>query len=65
MVNNRDRSGKSSKRVNLICAGTVNVTLNWRAFISTLAPNGSLHFLGLTLEPVPVSVGSLIDGAEQ
>lgn len=40
------------------------MTLNWSAFIATLAPNGTLHFLGLTLEPVPVSVGSLIGGAK-
>ena len=65
VVNSRDTEAvKAQKGKFDLLLSTVNVTLNWRAFISTLAPNGSLHFLGLTLEPVPVSVGSLIDGAK-
>lgn len=39
---------------------TVNVPLDWRAVISTLAPRGRLHFVGAVLEPVPVDVFSLI-----
>lgn len=65
VVNSRDTEAvKAQKGKFDLLLSTVNVSLNWRAFISTLAPNGSLHFLGLTLEPVPVSVGSLIDGAK-
>jgi uncharacterized zinc-type alcohol dehydrogenase-like protein len=39
---------------------TVNVTLNWGAFIGCLAPKGRLHFLGAALEPIPVMGFSLI-----
>jgi alcohol/geraniol dehydrogenase (NADP+) len=41
---------------------TVNVTLDWDAIIGTLAPNGRLHVVGAVLEPIPVSVFSLILG---
>jgi len=39
---------------------TVNVKLDWDAMIATLAPNGRLHLVGAVLEPVPVSVFSLM-----
>lgn len=39
---------------------TVNVPLDWAAIINTLAPKGRLHFVGAVLEPVPLSVMSLI-----
>ncbi len=39
---------------------TVNVSLNWEAYLNTLAPKGRLHMLGATLEPVPVSTFSVI-----
>lgn len=65
VVNSRDTEAvKAQKGKFDLLLSTVNVTLNWSAFIATLAPNGTLHFLGLTLEPVPVSVGSLIGGAK-
>lgn len=65
VVNSRDTDVvKAQKGKFDLLLSTVNVTLNWPAFIATLAPNGTLHFLGLTLEPVPVSVGSLISGAK-
>ncbi|MCK6500208.1 MAG: zinc-binding dehydrogenase, partial [Nitrospira sp.] len=41
---------------------TVNVPLDWDAMISTLAPNGRLHLVGVVLEPIPVSAISLILG---
>lgn len=40
---------------------TVNVNLDWEAYIQTLAPKGRLHMVGVVPEPVPVSVGSLLD----
>lgn len=65
VVNSRDSAAVKAQQGKFdLLLSTVNVSLDWRAFISTLAPNGSLHFLGLTLEPVPVSVGSLISGAK-
>lgn len=39
---------------------TVNVTLDWKAVLNTLAPRGRLHFVGAVLEPVPVEVFSLL-----
>lgn len=41
---------------------TVNVPLDWKAIIATLAPHGRLHFVGAVLEPVPVQVFSLLGG---
>lgn len=41
---------------------TVNVKLNWNAYISTLAPKGRLHFVGATLEPLDIGAFSLIGG---
>ena len=39
---------------------TVNVTLNWEAYLQTLAPKGRLHMLGATLEPMEVPTFSII-----
>ena len=39
---------------------TVNAPLDWDAVIGTLAPNGRLHLVGISLEPIPVSAFSLI-----
>jgi alcohol/geraniol dehydrogenase (NADP+) len=41
---------------------TVNVTLDWRALLATLAPRGRLHVVGAVLEPIPVPAFSLIAG---
>ncbi|MBT0586982.1 NADPH-dependent aldehyde reductase Ahr [Alteromonas oceanisediminis] len=41
---------------------TVNVKLDWNAYIETLAPKGRLHFVGATLEPLDVNVFPLIMG---
>lgn len=43
---------------------TVNVPLNWNAFIGTLAPRGRMHVVGAVLEPIPVPAFSLI-GAQR
>ena len=39
---------------------TVNVKLDWNLYLGTLAPRGRLHFVGATLEPLDISVFSLI-----
>jgi uncharacterized zinc-type alcohol dehydrogenase-like protein len=39
---------------------TVNVDLDWKAYIAALKPKGRLHFVGATLEPVSIGVFSLI-----
>jgi uncharacterized zinc-type alcohol dehydrogenase-like protein len=43
---------------------TVNVSLDWDAILAALAPRGRLHFVGATLEPVPVPAFALI-GSEK
>lgn len=39
---------------------TVNVPLNWEAYINALAPRGTLHVVGAVLEPIPVGAFSVI-----
>ncbi|MFV8985786.1 NADPH-dependent aldehyde reductase Ahr [Serratia fonticola] len=39
---------------------TASASLDWDAFISTLAPKGRLHFVGAIPDPVPVQVFSFI-----
>lgn len=41
---------------------TVNVKLDWNAYLSTLQPNGRLHIVGATLEPLDIGVFPLIMG---
>ena len=41
---------------------TVNVKLDWNAYVNTLAPKGRLHFVGATLEPLDIGVFPLIGG---
>ncbi|WP_326519370.1 NADPH-dependent aldehyde reductase Ahr [Acinetobacter sp. CAAS 2-6] len=65
VVNSRDSEALKSQRGKFdLLLSTVNVTLDWPAYLSTLAPNGTAHLLGLTLEPIPVSAGSLISGSK-
>jgi uncharacterized zinc-type alcohol dehydrogenase-like protein len=39
---------------------TANVPLDWEAYLSALAPDGRLHFVGAVLEPIPVPAFALI-----
>ncbi|WP_273777908.1 NADPH-dependent aldehyde reductase Ahr [Acinetobacter sp. GSS19] len=65
VVNSRDSEALKNQRGKFdLLLSTVNVTLDWPAYLSTLAPNGTAHLLGLTLEPIPVSAGSLISGSK-
>ena len=41
---------------------TVNVDLNWPAFLNVLKPKGRLHTVGAVLSPIPVAAFSLIGG---
>jgi alcohol/geraniol dehydrogenase (NADP+) len=41
---------------------TVNVPLDWDAFIASLTPNGRLHFVGVVVEPIPLHIMPLIMG---
>ena len=44
---------------------TVNVPLDWSAYLDLLAPDGTLHFVGAVLEPVAVPAFSLIGGRKK
>ena len=41
---------------------TVNVPLDWNAYIETLAPRGRLHYVGAVMEPLNVGVFPLLLG---
>jgi uncharacterized zinc-type alcohol dehydrogenase-like protein len=41
---------------------TVNVKLDWNAYVETLKIRGRLHFLGATLEPLDVAIFPLLVG---
>ena len=41
---------------------TTNVSLNWDAFLNTLAPQGKLHTVGAVLEPMEIPAFSMIMG---
>ncbi len=41
---------------------TVNVKLDWNAYLTTLAPKGRLHFVGATTEPLDIGVFALLGG---
>jgi len=51
----------ASNQFDLILS-TVNVKLDWNAYLATLRPKGRLHFLGVTLEPLDINVFPLIAG---
>ena len=41
---------------------TVNVKLDWNAYVETLKPRGRLHYVGATLEPLDLSIFPLLMG---
>lgn len=63
VVNSRDDAEleKLKGKFDMILS-TVNVTLNWPAYMDALAPKGNLHIVGATLEPIPVMSFNLISG---
>jgi len=44
---------------------TVNVSLDWPAYLSTLAPRGRLHMVGVVPEPMQIPVFSLLPEQKQ
>jgi len=63
VVSSRDSAAikKLTGQLDLVLS-TVNVPLDWDAYIATLAPHGRLHVVGAVLEPIPVTAMSLIFG---
>ena len=45
-----------------VILSTVNVKLDWNAYIGTLKPRGHLHLLGATLDPLDLQVFPLLMG---
>lgn len=60
-INSRDENALKANagRFDLVIS-TVNVALDWDAYIGTLRPKGRLHVVGAVLEPIPVGAFSLI-----
>lgn len=63
VVSSRDAAaiGKLAGTLDFILV-TVNVALDWNAYLAALAPDGRLHFVGAVLEPTPVPAFALIGG---
>ncbi|MHA3084424.1 NADPH-dependent aldehyde reductase Ahr [Acinetobacter sp. ANC 5383] len=65
VVNSRDSAAlKAQKGKFDLLLSTVNVTLDWTNYLHTLAPNGSVHLLGIPLEPIATPANLLISGAK-
>ncbi|WP_439632010.1 NADPH-dependent aldehyde reductase Ahr [Gemmata sp.] len=61
VVNSRDDAEMAKLAGSLdVILVTVNVALNWPAYINALAPRGRLHFVGAVGEPVPVPAFPMI-----
>jgi alcohol/geraniol dehydrogenase (NADP+) len=62
-INSRDPESLAQAvgRFDLILS-TVNVKLDWNAYMSALKPKGRLHFVGATLEPLDLQVFPMIMG---
>lgn len=62
-VNSRDGEAIAAEagRFDLLIS-TVNVKLDWNAYMGALAPRGRLHMVGATLEPIDIGAFSLIAG---
>jgi len=56
-----DAIAKTEGRFDLILS-TVNVPLDWGAYVAALRPRGRLHFLGAVLEPISAEAFPLILG---
>ena len=41
---------------------TANATLDWDAYLRTLAPHGQMHIVGAIAEPIPVLTGRIMGG---
>lgn len=58
---NEAEIARAKGRFDLVIS-TVNVSLDWNAYLATLRPRGILHFVGAVMEPVSFSLMPLIVG---
>ena len=66
IVNSRDPDAINAIAGSLdFIISTVNVPLDWKAYLTALAPRGTLHTVGAVLEPIPVGAFDLIMGQKQ
>lgn len=65
-INSRDEAqiASAANRFDFVIS-TVNVSLDWNLYLSTLKPKGRLHFVGATLEPLNIGVFNLLGGQKQ
>jgi len=62
-VNSTDKAALKALRRSLdFIIVTVNVALDWNAYVAALKPKGRLHFVGAVLDPLGVQAFSLIGG---
>ena len=60
-VNSRDPKALAAAANTLdLIISTVNVKLDWNAYLGTLKPRGRLHIVGATLEPLDIGAFGLI-----
>lgn len=65
VVNSRDLSAIKAQAGSLqFILSTVNVPLDWSAYLAALTPGGRLHLVGAVLEPLAVPAFALIGGAK-
>lgn len=63
VVNSKDPEALKAEAGNLdFILNTTNVSLDWDAYLSTLAPQGHLHTVGAVLDPMEIPAFSLISG---
>ncbi len=61
-------NSRNSKEINSaigrfdLIISTVNISLDWNLYLSTLSPRGRLHFVGVVIDPLDINVFSLIMG---
>jgi uncharacterized zinc-type alcohol dehydrogenase-like protein len=62
-IDSRDTAAleAAARRFDLILS-TVNVKLDWTAYLGTLKPKGRLHLVGATLEPLDLSLFPMLIG---
>jgi uncharacterized zinc-type alcohol dehydrogenase-like protein len=63
IVNSRDANQLQKIAGSLdFVLSTINASIPWDAMLGSLSPRGRLHFVGAVLEPIPLSVFSLLSG---
>lgn len=66
VLNSRDSAAMKSAAGSFdFILSTVNVSLDWDAYLNLLAPDGRLHFVGAVLEPVKIPAFALISGRKR